>query len=70
MIRSLSLILLLIVSSLCAAEVPTYDARRPQGDGVTLVGRDMYKCNRDDYVSQVRFKNGIAAPEVERLTLD
>lgn len=166
MIRSFSLIVLLLVSSLCAAEVPAYDARRPQGDGVTLVGmechhrnmtleigvffpsnpptkrmdlwnisdlvkfnpstyflekfeaierkcniggkhyrirfegipgannamwmcgagtgvhvsvwrdgtevfdEDMYKCNRDDYVSQVRFKNGIAAPEVERLTLN
>lgn len=162
MIRSLSSIFLLLVSSLCSAEVPTYDARQPQRDGITLVGmechhrnltleiglffptspptkrmdlwsisdlvkfnpstyflekveaierrcniggnrykvrfegipgannamwmcgagtgvhasvwrnekmlfdEDLYKCNRDDYVSLVLFKNGVAAPEVER----
>ncbi|HEX8405364.1 MAG TPA: hypothetical protein VF670_12155 [Duganella sp.] len=162
MIRSLPLIFLLLASSLCSAEVPTYDARQVQRDGVTLVGlechhrnltleiglffpnhpptkrmdlwrvsdlvkfnpstyflekvevverkcniggdrykvrfegipgannamwmcgagtgvrasvwrndqmvfdEDLDKCNGDDYVSQVRFKNGDAAPEVER----
>jgi hypothetical protein len=158
--------LLLLGSSLCSAEVPTYDARLPQRDGVTLVGMechhrnltleiglffpispptkrmdlwdisnlvrfdpstffvekveaverkcnlgrerykirfegipgavnamwmcsgstgvrvtvwrdsalvfddDMYKCSRDDYISRVRFKDRVSAPEVERLGLE
>lgn len=165
LIRSWSSLVLLIVSSLCGAEVPTYDARKLQSDGVILVGmechhrnmtleiglffsinpptkrmdlwsvsdlvkfnpstyfvekvesverkcdigsnsykirlegipgannamwmcgagtgvhvsvwrdsvvvfdEDMYKCNLDDYISQVRFKKGVAAPEVNRLKL-
>lgn len=165
LIRLWSSVVLLVVSSLCSAEVPTYDARKPQTDAVTLVGlechhrnmtleiglffaikpptkrmdlwdisdlvkfnpstyflekvekvekicniggnhykirfegipgannamwmcgavtgvhisiwrdgavvfdEDMYRCNRDDYISQVRFKNGVTAPEVERLNL-
>jgi hypothetical protein len=26
----------------------------------------LYKCNREDYIGAVRFKNGSVAPEVER----
>lgn len=162
MMRVFSSILLFLVSSFCEAQVPSYDFRQPQRDGVTLVGlechhrnitleiglffpanpptkrmdlwrlddlvkfnpstyflekveaverrcnigddryrvrfegipgasnamwmcgastgvhatvwrnekivfdEDLYKCNREDYVSLVRLKNGMASPEVER----
>lgn len=164
--RLLPSIFLLLGSSWCSAEVPTYDGRKPQRDGVILVGiecqhrnmtleialffpknpptkrmdlwniadlvkfdpstyvlekvetvkrqceiggdryqirfegipgannamwrcgagtgvhvrvsrndevafdEDMLKCGQDDYVGHVRFKNGVAAPEVERLNLN
>lgn len=158
-------IALLLAASLCSAEVPTYDARQPQRNGVTLVGmechhknltleigvffpaspptkrmdlwntsdlakfnsttyslekvetverkcnvgsnhykirfegipgasnamwmcgastgvhasvwrnekmifdEDLYKCNRNDYIQQIRFKDGVDAPEVNRQSL-
>jgi hypothetical protein len=38
-------ILLLVASSLGGAEVPTYDFRKPQRDGVTLVGMECHHRN-------------------------
>jgi hypothetical protein len=38
-------IILLVTASICAAEVPTYDARKPQGDGNTLVGMECHHRN-------------------------
>lgn len=35
-------------------------------DGAMIFDEDIYRCNRDDYISQVRFRHGVTAPEVER----
>jgi len=45
MVRALSSIFLFLSCSLCFAEVPTYDARQPQRDGITLVGMECHHRN-------------------------
>jgi hypothetical protein len=40
-----SSIVLCLASSLCSAEVPTYNAQQPQRDGVVLVGMECHHLN-------------------------
>lgn len=39
-------------------------------NGKIVFDEDLHRCNRDDYVGIVRFKNGVVDPEVERHSLN